>query len=150
MEANKIVLQGAYIPHIDPKTKQKQKLTVSVEQLNVKTSNQKEGRNTNNSKTYRYNTNLYQYLANYSRINAFIGDELLYDFPVYVDEQDQIIDGWEVFDAAVDTGIKNVHVVVCSVGNVVVPTRKSQANTLHNYLINYARKTRTKLSRSLQ
>lgn len=108
IEAGRVVLHSAKAPVLDPITRRPRRLTVKTETLFRQVVNPTP------PPAYHYNKNLYHYMVNQLLLEAPDTDRVPY-FPLYVFRRDdgkaEIIDGWEVFDAARDVQTAKLDVI---------------------------------------
>jgi len=118
-QTDKVVLNGVKAPMLDPNTKRTVRLVRDANMVIQTVLNPKA------PPGYAYNTNLYRYLL-YRLKEVAAGGEKVPDFSLHllerIDGKSEIVDGWEIFDAARDAGANTLHVIPYQERNIVIET----------------------------
>ena len=118
IERDKIVFSSAKIPMLDPSTHQIEILEKDFKWLENKILNPVP------PKEHPYNRNLFALLSNRLRMVSNPGEKMP-SFPLHVLKETggfEILEGWEIFDAAQKGGADRIHLVVYEKGIIEIKT----------------------------
>ncbi len=130
LEPHRVVLKGAKVPEIERNTGRERISVHDFSEIATRIDNPIP------PETYRYNANLYNFLVNQILLDPSDTERLPY-FPLRLlrnpDDRLQILDGWEIYDAAAHVTSKKIDVVLCEEKDLAIDT---PVNGL--FRINYA------------
>ena len=117
IEPKKVVLTSAKVPILDRNTGQERVSVHNFREIAQRISNP------GPPDQYRYNKNLYHFLVNQARLDP-LNEEKLPHFPLRVlkkgDNRLEILDGWEIYDAAQHLGSKRIDVIFHELRDVAI------------------------------
>ena len=130
IKPRKIILKSAKVPVRDRNTDQERVSVRDFEEIAQRISNP------GPPKRYRYNKNLYNFLVNQIRLDPLDEEKLPY-FPLRLlkkeDNSLEILDGWEIYDAAQSLRSKKIDIIFYNQRDIEVETPISGL-----FRINYA------------
>ena len=134
IERDKVVLSEARVPILDPLTRQEKLYTRELIEILSKINNPRPPRN------YDYNKNFYYALYNDLKMQEAEGEAPLFPLHVVIskDEPWQVVDSWEVLDAARAAQSKNIEVVFYQVKDLEIKTP-----VFNDFYINFSGRERT-------
>jgi len=119
LRPDKVILNGVKAPILDPDTQRTVQLVRDAGLMTQTVINP------NHPAGYAYNTNLYRYLLYQLKADDARGQKAPH-LPLHVleriDGKTEIIDGWEIFDAARDAGADSLDIIPYRERNIVIET----------------------------